>query len=46
MIRAAAVLIAALLLFGSDVAVPEPARSGEPPAPAEEPAHSLGRRAR
>ena len=35
MIRAAAVLVTALLLLSSDVAGPAPARAGEPPAPAE-----------
>ena len=35
MIRIAAVLVAALLFLGPDVAVPEPARSGEPPTPAD-----------
>ena len=35
MIRVAAVLIAALLFLGPDVAVPEPARAGEPPTPAD-----------
>jgi N-acetylmuramoyl-L-alanine amidase len=33
MMRAAAVVVAALVLFGSDLATPEPARAGEPPAP-------------
>lgn len=35
MIRVAAVLVAALLLLGSDVAAPERARAGEPPSPAD-----------
>jgi N-acetylmuramoyl-L-alanine amidase len=35
MTRTAAVLVAALLLFASDVPVPEPARGGEPPAPGD-----------